>query len=398
MRWTPQQEGALAAVAAWLRTDEQVFRLFGYAGTGKTTLAKHLAEGVEGDVRFAAYTGKAALVLRQKGCGEAQTIHSLIYKTKSEGMAELLRLEAELEELDQKPSTPFAVVSKLREEIRRLRRQLSQPNFTLDVTSAVRYAKLVIIDECSMVDEDMGRDLLSFGCKVLVLGDPAQLPPIRGGGFFTEQEPDVMLTDVQRQARDNPIVELATRVREGQRLDLGDYGDSKIISRHGLRFEDMLNAEQILVGYNATRRSINARVRHARGRHGVLPVAGDRLVCLRNNRDLGLLNGALFEATTDAEELSDTLFVTVRSTDEERDPIDCEAHLGPFLGEDLEMPWWERRRAEEFDYGYALTVHKSQGSQWNDVLLRDEWAGSSRQRWLYTGITRAAERITIVKG
>ena len=57
-----------------------------------------------------------------------------------------------------------------------------------------------------MVDEDLGRDLLSFGKPVLVLGDPAQLPPVKGGGFFTEAEPDVMLTEVHRQAADNPII------------------------------------------------------------------------------------------------------------------------------------------------------------------------------------------------
>jgi exodeoxyribonuclease-5 len=81
MIWPPQQEAALNAVAAWFRRGEpQIFRLFGYAGTGKTTLAKQIAEDVDGDVAFAAFTGKAALVMRSRGCKDARTIHSLIYR------------------------------------------------------------------------------------------------------------------------------------------------------------------------------------------------------------------------------------------------------------------------------------------------------------------------------
>ena len=94
------------------------------------------------------------------------------------------------------------------------RKRLAQPAFTLNQFSPVKDAGLVVIDECSMVDDRMGQDLLSFGTKVLVLGDPAQLPPVRGSGFFTDTEtPDVMLTEIHRQAKDNPIIAMATKVR-----------------------------------------------------------------------------------------------------------------------------------------------------------------------------------------
>ena len=140
MQWSPQQEDALARVSAWLKSGRpQVFRLFGYAGTGKTTLARHFAEGFKGEVAFGAFTGKAAHVLRQKGCEGATTLHALIYRPR----------EVESEE----------------------------PSFVLNRESAAAKADLIIIDECSMVDEELGRDLLSFGTPVLVLGDPAQLPP-----------------------------------------------------------------------------------------------------------------------------------------------------------------------------------------------------------------------------
>src|ERR1700691_5070343 len=200
MEWSPQQYAALKAVSLWLKRGEpQVFRLFGYAGTGKTTLARTIADDSDGDVLFGAFTGKAALVLRSKGCKDARTIHSLIYRPKD--------IDAEV------------------------------PTFVLNEESAAAKASLIVIDECSMVDEELGRDLLSFGKPVLVLGDPAQLPPVKGGGFFTDAEPDVMLTEVHRHAADNPIIRLSMIVREGGRLTPGAHGDSRVLRREAIDAE-----------------------------------------------------------------------------------------------------------------------------------------------------------------
>src|SRR5215475_887427 len=191
--FSPHQDAALKAVADWLkakpgrRDTPQIFRLFGYAGTGKTTLARHVAGGLDGKVLYAAFTGKAAQVMRNKGCMGASTIHSLIYKA----------LESDEE----------------------------TPSFELWDDAPASKAKLIVIDECSMVDAELGRDLMSFGVPVLVLGDPAQLPPIQGGGFFTENEPDAMLTEVHRQAQNDPIVRMSMDVREGRPLDIGRYGE-----------------------------------------------------------------------------------------------------------------------------------------------------------------------------
>ncbi|RUV26237.1 ATP-dependent RecD-like DNA helicase, partial [Mesorhizobium sp. M5C.F.Ca.IN.020.32.2.1] len=158
MEFSPQQDDALKAVATWLKTGKpQLFRLFGFAGTGKTTLARYFAEHVDGQVQFAAFTGKAAQVLRSKGAVNARTIHSLIYRPKGE--------ETVADEVTGKTSM--------------------SPTFSLNRQSPISRAKLVVIDECSMVDEQLGRDLMSFGTPILVLGDPGQLPPISGGGFFT---------------------------------------------------------------------------------------------------------------------------------------------------------------------------------------------------------------------
>src|SRR5262244_824936 len=221
--FTPHQDEALQAVAAWLKArpgspgTPQVFRLFGYAGTGKTKLARHLAEDVDGEVMFGAFTGKAALVMRRKGCTDASTIHSMIYRARDSG-----------------------------EET---------PSFELWDDSPAAHASLIVIDECSMVDAELGRDLLSFGAPVLVLGDPAQLPPIQGGGFFTDAEPDAMLTEVHRQAADDPIIHMSMAVREGRALEPGSYGETQVVSKQSLDPSRVLEADQVLVGRNNTRRA-----------------------------------------------------------------------------------------------------------------------------------------------
>ncbi|MEJ0093462.1 MAG: AAA family ATPase [Methylocella sp.] len=362
MSWSPQQEGALAAVAAWLKRGEpQVFRLFGYAGVGKTTLARQLAEDTEGEVAFAAFTGKAALVLRSKGCKDARTIHSLIYRPR----------EVDAEE----------------------------PTFVLNEESNVAKASLVIIDECSMVDAELGRDLLSFGKPVLVLGDPAQLPPVRGGGFFTEAEPDVMLTEVHRQAADNPIIQMSMLVREGGRLHLGAYGESRVIERRDIDSAAVTASDQVLVGLNRTRRSYNKRMRELFGHESEFPEAGDKLVCLKNDKTKGLLNGGIWMVKTTGTTRKKKLALNVVPEDDPtRKPLRIGVLPEFFQGGEESLLPKARRESDEFDYGYALTVHKAQGSQWNSVVLFDESGAfrEHRNRWLYTGITRAAQRLTVV--
>jgi exodeoxyribonuclease-5 len=373
MNLSPQQDAALLAVSRWLKSGRpQVFRLFGYAGTGKTTLARRIAEEAHGEVLFAAFTGKAAQVMRNKGCANARTIHSLIYRPRGE------KAEKETGEL--------------------------QPAFSLNRASPVAKAKLIVVDECSMVDEKLGRDLLSFGTPVLVLGDPGQLPPVTtgegGGGFFTEHAPDVMLTDVHRQAMDNPIIALAQAVREGGRPEYGSYGESRVINRSEIDAEQVLAADQVLVGRNRTRQLYNRRIRALKGFGEPLPAAGDKLVCLRNKSEKGLLNGGLWRVSSVSQRPGPSISMLVRSEDEGANNAAKIRVLKAMFEEGPEaVPWEQRRRTDEFDYGYALTVHKAQGSQWDRVVLFDESFAfrDTRDRWLYTAITRAAEAITIVR-
>jgi exodeoxyribonuclease-5 len=391
MSWSPQQEAALRDVSAWLKDPDgqQVFRLFGYAGTGKTTLAKHLAQDVN-NVLFGAYTGKAAHVLQQKGC-PAQTIHSLIYLPKGKSAEKLRELElllAGIQDQDDKAEERrLALATRIAVE----KENMKSPSFTLNLDSPVRGADLVIIDECSMVGEDMAEDLLHFGSKVLVLGDPAQLPPVRGSGYFTNATPDVLLTEIHRQAKGNPIIDLATIVRQGGQLETGWYGDSVVTDK--LDSEQALAADQIIVGRNKTRHMVNRRMRELLGFSGIVPCEGERLVCLRNNHELGLLNGSIWIA----EEVfgdDDPVPMEVRPEDETwRQAV--LAHRTIFNGEELE--WYDRLEADEFDYGYALTCHKSQGSQWGNVMIIDESYAfrAAAKKWLYTAITRAADSVVV---
>ena len=411
MKFSPQQEQALKSADDWYRnSDKQVFHLFGYAGTGKTTLAKHLASGIEGEVLFGAYTGKAAHVLRTKGCHNASTIHSLIYRSRDKSKVRLQELENELSELlkqlkdnEQEFIDNHPKVNKLKKEIREEAMNASQPNFILNHDSPVKDAAAVFIDECSMVGPQMAEDLLSFGTPVLVLGDPAQLPPVGSAGYFTENvNPDIMLDEIHRQAEESPIIRMATEVRNQRALDLGDWGNNCHVYPKGTKLptEQILDYDQILVGKNATRHATNSKIRKLLDIHDKYPVVGDRLVCLRNNSELGLLNGAIFTASGIDGVMDGKVHMTVQPEDSPMS-VNVAALEQHFLGKgkELDTQYWLRSEGQEFDYGYALTVHKSQGSQWESVCVFDESDvfRAKRWRWLYTAITRAAKDVTVVR-
>lgn len=367
---SPQQDRAIRDVEAWLRdpNGKQVFRMFGYAGTGKTTLAKKLAESVDGTVLYATFTGKAALVLRRKGCEGASTIHSLIYKV----------------DVD---------------------KRTGEAKFKLNRESDLADAALLVIDEVSMVGEELARDLLSFKKRILVLGDPAQLPPVKDEGFFINAAPDVMLTEVHRQAQDNPIIRLSMEIREGGRLRRGQYGESLVIGREDVdqdRLREMvLGADQLLCGLNRTRTAFNRRIRALKGLVGQPsawhPAVGDRLICLRNNREKNLFNGGLWKVD-EVQDKFGRLDMVVSSLDEERNPVSIRVFEEFFKGTEESLDWRDRRQSDEFTFGWAITCHKAQGSQWDDVIIFDESGAfrNARSNWLYTAVTRAATRVTVV--
>lgn len=359
MELSEQQSNALKSVLEWYKSKsrKQIFRVFGYAGTGKTTIAKEFAAAIGGNVLYASYTGKAALVMRKNGCHGAVTLHSLLYKP---------------------------VVDKD-----------GVVHFTYNANSNLADARLLIVDECSMVNEDLAKDIMSFGVPILVLGDPMQLPPIEGAGYFTEATPDVMLTEIHRQAKDNPIVYLATRARNGYDIKPGIYDGSKVVSSITMR--ELLEADQVIVGRNATRDTVNKRFRLEKGFEGLLPVVGDRLICLKNDKDVGIFNGELFNVKSTIKSkrygFHDYRLVDISN---ENKVIAATAH--DYLFDHSPEPNWKYLKfSQKFDYGYGITCHKSQGSQWENVVIFNEsWCfRETAHRWLYTAITRAQENVTI---
>jgi exodeoxyribonuclease-5 len=269
---------------------------------------------------------------------------------------------------------------------------------------------LLILDECSMVDEKLGRDILSFNKPVLVLGDPGQLPPPTGAGFFTATPPDALLTEVHRQAKENPIIRLATLAREGKPLRRGHVvheTGSATVTADREAFQEFEG--QYLTGSNLIRRTLNWNERRRLLGTHALPMAPQRdepIIVLRNNKDLGIFNGVIGSMASDA-------VWTDEHTDLRGDVL-YEGRLMPDLFidgavfrqyTDLKAPQppiqYDRDKTP-LDFGYALTVHKAQGSEWDSVCLVDDGFGrrdpALRSQWLYTAITRASQHLMIYTG
>lgn len=399
MDWSPQQAEALEAVEQWIQcpNGKQVFYLAGFAGTGKTTLAKFLADSVTGEVLFGAFTGKASLVLRQRGCAGAQTIHQMIYRPKSKSEARAKALEEQLAEENARDMPDTSIIEDIETELKAELENLKRPSFALNLESDAYEAALIVIDEVSMINEEMGRDLESFQRPILVLGDKAQLPPVGGAGYFTGRTPDIELTEIHRQAEGSPIIEMATSVRKAHGLTLGQYGEGcQVVQKGVLSISELAEFDQVLCGKNATRRVINRRIRAEKGFDSHLPMVGDRLICLRNNHDQGLLNGSIWIVLEMDLINDDEIGLTLQDDDGEV-VVTTIAHRHYF--EDREPSPWEIRTRDSFDFGYAITVHKAQGSQYASVAVVDEsyCFRQDAKKHLYTAITRAREKLTVIQ-
>ena len=357
----------------------------------------------------ATFTGKAALVLRRKGT-PARTIHSLIYSV----------IEATEEEIEaaakedrggrgrraspERASTAPPPRRRSRPCARRSS-PMKKPRFALNPQSDAAHARLIVLDEVSMVGEEMARDLMSFGKPILVLGDPGQLPPIKGEGAFTKDAPDIMLTEIHRQAAESAIIRLATMARQGEPIGFGQL-------RH-LRLEDAQDGRH--AGAVPARRP--GHLRHERhppaaqqracaappaSARRLLPTGqGEKIICLKNQNDLGLINGMFLTLEDIVDEGS--LYFSAAVTDEDGNPIGTPAgrrrpgrlriykgHFEDHVAFDKnrhDRDWKDKRNLTEATFGWAITGHKSQGSQWENVIVWDDGLGRSeqdRRRWLYT--------------
>ena len=392
------QEAAVARIREWRHGDDQSFTLGGYAGTGKTTIIRAIIEG-ESNVVCATPTGKAAAVLGGKLNGlnvEVGTLHSLLYRP-VEVTEEMVTAAEDERDALRAVGLDTTLVEK---RIERLIKKLEEGSCEFGLRNDPEFKPLVIVDECSMVGDRIESDLRAIAGKILFVGDPGQLPPVEGTEFFERNRPDVVLETIHRQAADSAILRMAHAVRNGERFDgwnetdcvIGDVGDLDLI----------LSADQVITGKNETRRRLNKLVRKARGFSGKYPQKGERLICLRNEHGRGLINGVGAVAASDCQ-LDEWMDLSMDVSYEDRlfrglpiDPFAFECYANPKLTR-RDMP---PTPDSQFDFGHCITVHKSQGSEWDHVLVWDDKMRrhdrEARKRWIYTAATRAAKRLTWV--
>lgn len=384
------QAEAFKKISDWYRkSDEKEFVLAGYAGTGKSTIANKINEETGGKAHFAAFTGKAANVLREKGCA-ATTLHKALYTpTTSEEVAEL---EERIKQATQERN--YGMVDKLVIELAAARLRANRPVFELNPNSVIS-GEFVIVDEYSMLSQELIADLRKLARKILYLGDPEQLPPVNGVCGLT---PDAFLTEIHRQALDSPIIRYATAVREGHKLQYINEPGFQFAPRAEIAPSAYSMAEQIIVGRNDTRRSWNNRFRHRRGHKiGSLPQAGEKIICLKNSPENDLFNGMICRAAKSTAEHED--YYVLECEDEETEWQGLNVWLGDIDGREEGYNFKRHRGLERFDFAYAITCHKSQGSEFGDVLIYNEPVGRDAhdcRRWLYTAITRAKNHVVLV--
>lgn len=394
MSWSRDQVKALDDVARWFKNPRAPYFLGGWAGTGKSTLARHFASGV-GKVKFAAFSGKAASVLQKKGCEGATTIHSLIYQpvgsSNEAAMEDLTRhLESAIESGREQDA------EKIRDDLRKLREE-SQVQFAFQPNPEALEADLIIIDEGGMVGRRAGEDLESLGVPILYLGDPGQLPPVGDRAHLT-RKPDFVLEEIHRQAADNPVIQLAHHIRKGGWFKIGDMGETvRVRSKADWNWDFVETQDAVLVGRNMTRQNVNRAMRKRLGKTTVMPEKGDKLLCLKNDRELGILNGVECTATEDATLFGNSVLLHI---DYEDRPLALACDPAPFektYGKQKSFPHW--RDVSHFDYAYALTVHKAQGSQWRNLVICDDQmqVGNEtfRRQWGYTAVTRTEENLSV---
>lgn len=412
---TADQENAKNLIVEWfLHTDDSVFVLSGYAGTGKTFLIDYVVREVlklrvGEQAVFVSPTGKAAANLVRNGT-IAGTVHSLIYVRDGEEFD-----VDENGEIIERQELTFIKREKIDERIR-----------------------LIVIDEASMVNETVLNDLLSFGVKCLFSGDGAQLPPVNGTCPLLEN-PHYTMTEIVRQAADNPIIRLATMAREGKRIPYGNYDDKVcVVGKNGLSSADrkriFCKADQIICGRNKTRNMLNREIRGYKGisDEQYLPMDGEKLICTLNDWEKPLDKDERFH-------LVNGIIGTAENIQESFDDLATMDFKADFLDESVTVPFdtaiftqgayrhlygeravtlsngavvhegnfamLHKLRAvgEEpicrFEFAYAVTCHKAQGSEFDFVVVFDEsWAfGEEKNRWLYTAITRAKEKLLIIR-
>lgn len=390
---TKKQEEGLKIAVTRHRAGEKYTVIAGYAGTGKSTLVRYIIDALnveEDRVCHCAFTGKAAEVLKKKGNKNVATLHRLLY------------------EHIPRPAGGFF--------------RKPKPFIDYDV---------IVVDEVSMAPKSLMELLFKHQVYVICLGDPFQLPPIdKEEDNHLLDNPHVFLEEIVRQEEDSEIIQLTMKIRNQEPIDYFNGNEVKIIPYSELNTGVLQWGDQILTATNAKRQAINNQMRALQGRTGE-PVDGDKIICLRNYWDDSSLNGdALINGTIGILQNS---FQTWREiprfvqsdirkfdvlvgdlvvpetndvyqmTEMDRQMIItgekcCDWRLSYKLGK--LRPKYGEIVPKEFTYAYAITTHKSQGSEWPKVVVLEEkfpFDKTEHARWLYTACTRSSEKLVLVR-
>lgn len=392
MQLTNKQEQGLNLAVGRYRLGEPYTCISGYAGSGKTTLVRFIIEALDVDideVAYVAYTGKAANVLKQKGCPNATTAHKLLYEARP------------------KSDGTFIFIKR---------------------TEFENDYKVIVVDEVSMLPKDMWELLLSHRVYVLACGDPEQLPPIdKDTDNHVLDHPHIFLDEIMRQAKESEIIRLSMHIREGNPLAnfVANGEQVQVVDKSKVITGMYLWADQILCATNPNRQKINTLVRQLKG-FGEEPQEEDKIICARNNWDLfsdcgsPLTNGAIgrcenFVRTSmwvpryiSTEEIPIALVNMVTDEGEVFEGLKID-YTALTTGRKFLTPKQEYQTNKcktcgdapiEFAYGYAITTHRAQGSEWPKVLVFEEnfpRESTEHRRWLYTACTRASDKLVVVK-
>ena len=396
MELNEKQKNGLTLALQRYKNKEKYTVIAGYAGAGKSTLVRFIIEelktyGVkETDVCFACFTGKAAQVLLKKGNKNVITLHKLLYKSIPKESGGFVRIP--------NPSIPY---------------------------------KIVVVDEVSMAPKTLMDLLFKHNVYVICLGDPFQLPPVdKKEDNHLLDAPHIFLDEIMRQAQESEIIQLSMAIRENRPIEAFQGKEVQILNKEELNTGMLTWADQILVATNATRVSINTQMRQLLN-FGEKPQDGDKIICLRNYWDCfsdneePLVNGTIG--------ILKNSFLTKRYLPNIVKSIDGLSHIDLIMGDfisdsgmyfhslemdkkmidigEFSLDWktvYQLNRNPktrdipplEFTYGYAITCHKAQGSEWDKVLVIEEkfpFDKIEHARWLYTAVTRSSEKLVLVR-
>lgn len=381
-----QQKWAHDDMVDWWKRDTpgQLFEISGYAGTGKTTIIKYFIETLglkKHEVIFTSFTGKAVQLLNMKG-NYAKTIHSLFYQLSHVPVKDDL---GNIIMINGRPKLKMAFVK------------------VDEIPPGVR---LIVIDEASMVGKKIGTDILSFGIPVITLGDLQQLPPVLDQTFFLKN-PNVQLTEIMRQAADNPLIHISQQIVQDKKIELGEYGGKVLIVDKATVNPKMYTwADIILCSKNATRDNINNFIKGDLFKKDLSSVQrGDKIICRKNNwnlsvDDIYLINGLIGKVTRRHMETYNGKSIEIDFRPEFFDE-------GGFENITLDtkyfhMPYAERKEYKNFggqinlfELAYAISVHLSQGSEYDKVLFMEERMGDRdfHKKLMYTAVTRSRDKL-----